>query len=60
MKFLTSVALVLAVPTIVFAIFSMNIPVPWAGNPRAYIVAIVMALALTVLAVLVMVKKKLF
>lgn len=60
MKFLTSVAIVLAVPTIVFAIFSMNIPVPWAGNPRAYIVAIVMALTLTVLAVLVMVKKKLF
>jgi len=60
MKFLTSLTLVLAIPSIVLGIFSISVPVPWSDSPYAYIVILSSALVLTISAVILMIRKKLF
>ena len=60
MKFLTSVTLVLAVPSIISGIFGMNVPGPWTSHPYSFILILALALVLTVAAVFVMIKKRLF
>ena len=37
MKFLTSVTIILTLPTMVASFFGMNVPVPWANNPYGFI-----------------------
>ena len=60
MKFLTSVTLVLAVPSIISGIFGMNVPGPCTSHPYSFILILALALVLTVAAVFVMIKKRLF
>lgn len=54
MKFLTSLTLVLAIPTIVTAFFSMNVPMRWASGDGAFALVAGLAVGLTLIAVLIM------
>lgn len=60
MKFLTSLTLVLAVPTIVAAFFSMNVPMRWASGDGMFFLVAGLAAGLTLVAVIVMRKLRLF
>jgi magnesium transporter len=47
MKALTSVTILLAVPTLIASIYGMNVGLPGAQNPRAFIVLIAMSVAIS-------------
>ena len=59
MKFLTSLTLVLAVPTIVTAFFSMNVPMRWAAGEGVFFLVAGLAAGLTLIAVFIMRKLRL-
>lgn len=59
MKYLTSITLVLAVPTIVTAFFSMNLPMKWASGEGVFALVASLAAGLTLIAVLIMRRLKL-
>ncbi|HPS88642.1 MAG TPA: magnesium transporter CorA family protein, partial [Methanosarcina vacuolata] len=44
MKFLTSVTIVLSVPTMVASFFGMNVDVPFENNPHAFVIIFIMTL----------------
>lgn len=60
MKILTSVTLVLTIPTMIFSFFGMNVPLPWTNDVHAvwYIGAV--SLALIAVVAVIMVRRKLF
>lgn len=60
MKVLTSITIVMAIPTIIASLFGMNVPVPFAANPMGFWIIIFIASVMSFLAALVMVKKQLF
>lgn len=60
MKFLASVTIILAIPSIVSGIYGMNIGLPFQTNPYAFWFVITTMVLLMVVAVLVFVKKKYF
>ena len=49
MKFLTSITIFLAIPTMISGYWGMNVPVPFANNGMAFIVLVVFSIVLTVL-----------
>lgn len=57
MKFMTSLALVLTVPTIVASLYGMNVPLPLQSDPRAFAV-IVGASAIVCLALVLVFRKR--
>jgi magnesium transporter len=60
MKFLTSVTIVLTIPTMIASFFGMNVPVPLSMQPYAFIIIIAISLGLSTILALFMVKKKMF
>ena len=58
MKFLTSVTMILSVPTIIFSLWGMNVPVPFAGNPAGFWLVLGIAIVLMIVALLFMWKNK--
>lgn len=60
MKFLASVTIVMAIPTMLSGFFGMNVPVPWQGNPMGFIYASIVAVILTIAATILLWKKKMF
>jgi magnesium transporter len=60
MKFLTSVTIVMAIPTMTASFFGMNVPVPWQGNHVGFAYAMLVALLLTISVTVVFWKKKMF
>ena len=60
MKILTSVTLIMTIPTMIFSFFGMNVPLPWEGDAMGvwYIGGLSMALAAA--AVFFMVRRKMF
>ncbi len=60
MKFLTSVTIVLTIPTMIASFFGMNVPVPLAGQPYAFVIIIAISLAISSILALFMAKKKMF
>lgn len=60
MKFLASITIVMAIPTMVASFFGMNVPVPWGGNPLGFIIVGGLAVVLTAAASWVLWKKRLF
>jgi magnesium transporter len=60
MKFLTSVTIVLSVPTMVASFFGMNVEVPFENNPHAFAIIFVMTMFFSVILAFTMVKKQLF
>lgn len=60
MKFLASVTIVLAIPTMVASFFGMNVPVPWEGHPMGFVIVCMIALILMIVSIVVLWRKKLF
>lgn len=60
MKFLTSVTIVMAVPTMVASFFGMNVRVPLSDNPYAFPVVIMISVVLSILSAGFLFRKKMF
>jgi len=60
MKVLTSLTIVLAIPTMISSFFGMNVAIPMAGEPLAFLYILLMALVLSALSGIIMYKKKMF
>jgi magnesium transporter len=60
MKILTSITIVMAVPTIVASLFGMNIPMPWGNFPLAFIGIIIITLFICAIVLIILVRKKMF
>ena len=58
MKLLAVITIALTIPTIVFGLWGMNVPVPFAQNPFGFLYIMAIALALTLGAIWVMMRKK--
>lgn len=60
MKFLASVTIVMAIPTMVASYFGMNVQVPMANNPMAFPIIITISVTLCAAAALFMARNKMF
>jgi len=60
MKFLTSVTIVLSVPTMISSFFGMNVPVPYASNPLGFFYVLLISLAVSLVVVYILSKKEMF
>lgn len=60
MKVLTSLTIVLAIPTMISSFFGMNVPNTWERNPLAFLYIVLIALILSAISGLVVFKKKMF
>lgn len=58
MKILTSVTLILTIPTMLFSFFGMNVPLPWADSASGAWYVAGMSLAAIAVAIVFMIKKK--
>ncbi len=60
MKFLASVTIVMAIPTMFASFFGMNVQVPWQNNPAGFVYTIVIAGVLAIVSIYLLWKKKMF
>ena len=60
MKFLTSVTIILSIPTMVASFFGMNVDVPFEHNPHAFAIIFIITIFFSVILALTMVKKQMF
>jgi len=58
MKFLASVTIVLAVPTMIASFFGMNVGIPLSGNPIAFAIIVGVSMVISAVLVVVLMKKK--
>ncbi|MDK2973784.1 MAG: magnesium transporter [Methanofollis sp.] len=58
MKFLASVTIVLAVPTMIASFFGMNVGIPLSDNPIAFAIIVGISMVISVVLVLVLMKKR--
>lgn len=57
MKFLTSVTILLAVPTLVYSLWGVNVPVPMAASPTGFLALILFGVLLTIVSAFILWKK---
>jgi len=60
MKFLTSVTIVMSIPTMVASFFGMNVNVPFQGNPHAFTIIFIISMFFSVILAITMVRKEMF
>lgn len=48
MKVLTSITIIIAIPTLIASFWGMNVPVPFAGNPLGFLIMIIISILLTI------------
>ena len=60
MKFLASVTIVLAIPTIVFSFYGMNVALPLQNHPLAYVVTIAVTIFVSIISIFALLKNKMF
>lgn len=60
MKFLTSVTVILAIPTIVASIYGMNVALPLQNHPHAFGITMLITLMLSLIWIQIFIKKRLF
>lgn len=60
MKFLASVTIVMAIPTMIASFFGMNVPIPWASHPLGFYIVGLVSAVLTVAATVILWKKRFF
>lgn len=60
MKFLTSVTIILMLPTLVASIYGMNVPLPFQHSPHAFLITMIVSFALAAIGVVVFVKRRWF
>ncbi len=59
MKFLTSVTIILMIPTLIASIYGMNIPLPLQNSPHAFLIIMVLSVVLSILGIHIFRKKEL-
>ena len=60
MKFLTSITIILAIPTLVASIWGMNVPVPLAHSAHGFLILVIVSLILTIFGGYILGKKNMF
>lgn len=60
MKFLASVTIVMAIPTMIASFFGMNVAIPWANQPLGFWIVIGMTFVLSAISTIILWKKQLF
>ena len=60
MKFLTSITLVLMLPTLVSSIYGMNVRLPMSDNPHAFAILMVMSILLSIVVGIVLARRRFF
>ena len=60
MKFLTSVTIILMLPTLVVSIYGMNVPLPFEHSHHAFLIVISLSVMMAVLGAVIFIKQKLF
>jgi magnesium transporter len=60
MKFLASVTIVMAIPTMVASFFGMNVPVPWEGSTAGFVNAMIVSAVMTIVVIVLLWKKRMF
>ncbi|CAM3864333.1 magnesium transporter CorA family protein [Mesobacillus zeae] len=60
MKFLTSITIILSFPTIVASFYGMNVKLPFADNPYAFFMTLIVALFMATMTAFIFWKKKYF
>ena len=60
MKFLTSVTIVMSIPTMVASFFGMNVSVPFQGNPHAFTIIFIISMFFSVILAITMLRKEMF
>ncbi len=60
LKFLTSVTIIISIPTMVASFFGMNVHVPFQSNPHAFMIIFMMSTLFSVILSVFMVRKELF
>ena len=60
MKFLASVTIVMAIPSLISGLFGMNVPVPWGTHPMGFYFIGLFTVVVTTIAIIFLWKKKLF
>ena len=57
MKFLTSVTIILAIPTLIYSLWGINVPVPFAESPFGFVSVILIGILLTLIVTFILWKK---
>jgi len=60
MKFLTSVTIIMAIPTMIASFFGMNVPMPFSTHSYAFLMIMLISLMISSIFAFIMFKKKLF
>jgi magnesium transporter len=60
MKFLTSVTIVMAIPTVIASFFGMNVPVPWQNDSLGFVYTLLLSFGISIVTSLVLYKKGMF
>lgn len=60
MKVLTSITIIMTIPTMIFSFFGMNVPLPWQNDGNGFVMISLLSLVAVGLAALFMFRKKLF
>ncbi len=59
MKFLTSITIILAIPTLISSLWGMNVPVPLQDNPYGFPILVLVSVLVTVIAILMLKRRDL-
>jgi magnesium transporter len=60
MKFLTSITIILMIPTLIASIYGMNVPLPFQHSPYAFVIVMTISFVVSTLSVLVFIRKRYF
>ena len=60
MKVLTSITIIMAIPTIISSFFGMNVPVPFSSSPYAFIIIFLISILICFIVAKLMIKKDMF
>lgn len=60
MKFLTSVTIIMAIPTMISSFFGMNVDLPLAGRPYSFWIIVALAVVMSAVTGFTMIRKKMF
>lgn len=60
LKFLTSITIILMIPTLVASIYGMNVKLPFQDLPQAFVITMVISLVFSIIGVLIFIRRKWF
>jgi len=60
MKFLTSITIILSLPTMVASFYGMNVPIPFQGHHYSFVIAIIISFILSSITAVIFWKKRFF